>query len=902
MTVSPPRSPSNVRSPISRPNSSIGDNISKKLEQKLDTRCIHTITQEDKNSVLSLATSEKYVFSGSQGSKIHVWDLATFQLVTVFEGHCGSVLGLTLSDDQQWLFSCSGDGTVRVWDIGRLKCSHIIRSCHDVGDIFSIVYTEKSHLLFFGCQNTSIQWYDFDHQQQDGHSVAITQESSHTQKTQFFKLFHDLGLDAKQHHDYLFKEEDDLVQCVIKTNQVRSNAHDGYVYCMASSNNIPNVEGEVLITGSGDGNIKIWTIQNKTVTHYQTLTGGDPDRGILSLTISDDGYLFCGVQGGHVQIWDLETYQLIRSVVAHSDDVLSVMAHDSGFISASADGIIKFWNDCFDLTELVDDHSGIILSMAKSNDYLITGSSDHSIKIWDVPSSKVVSSPEQFRRNNNGKDDCSSCDLLLYVLEKWVAIRTVSGNPQYLEECRRGARFFKNILQQLGAKSQLIPGATGRNPLIYAKFSANSTQFRNKSKDQQVPTVLFYGHYDVIAAENEKNEWLQDPFKLSGLNGYLYGRGTSDNKGPILASVFAVHELLKEGLLNVNVIFLIEGEEESGSHGFLEALAKHQNLFENIDLIILSNSYWLGEDVPCITYGLRGVIHASVTVTSPLADLHSGVEGGAVSEPLIDLIHVLGKLVDDDKKVLIPEFYDDVLPVSEAEEKLYDPIISWLKSSKSQPMSKSRSQHSCITTPSMSSEANSRYEGSNSGGSDDESVSSSGNNDQTCEQIKNQLMSRWRYPTLTVHKIDVPIINPTIISHYATSAVSMRIVPNQGITEICDAFKMYVRKIFERLKSDNRISIKIQSSADYWLGNPDSKYFKAAELAIEEEWKVKPLYIREGGSIPAVRWLEKFCEAPAIHIPFGQSSDQAHLPNERIRLRNLHAGRRIIKTLLKNIQ
>lgn len=123
-------------------------------------------------------------------------------------------------------------------------------------------------------------------------------------------------------------------------------------------------------------------------------------------------------------------------------------------------------------------------------------------------------------------------------------------------------------------------------------------------------------------------------------------------------------------------------------------------------------------------------------------------------------------------------------------------------------MSTSRSQHSCITSPSISSEANSRYDGSYSGGSDDESVSSSNDHVvQTCEQIKKQLMSRWRYPTLTVHKIDVPIINPTIISHYATSAVSMRIVPNQGITEICDSFKIYVRKIFERLKSDNQISV-----------------------------------------------------------------------------------------------
>lgn len=136
---------------------------------------------------------------------------------------------------------------------------------------------------------------------------------------------------------------------------------------------------------------------------------------------------------------------------------------------------------------------------------------------------------------------------MLYVLEKWVAMRTVSGNPKYMEECRRGARFLKNILQQLGAVSRMvsseimsyiekkliiyihiyikIPGACGRNPLVYGKFIG-----KRSSSDKSIPTVLIYGHYDVIAAENEQNLWGTDPFNMTGKNGYLYGRGTSDNK------------------------------------------------------------------------------------------------------------------------------------------------------------------------------------------------------------------------------------------------------------------------------------------------------------------------------------------------------------------------------------
>lgn len=169
------------------------------------------------------------------------------------------------------------------------------------------------------------------------------------------------------------------------------------------------------------------------------------------------------------------------------------------------------------------------------------------------------------------------------------------------------------------------------------------------------------------------------------------------------------------------------------------------------------------------------------------------------------------------------------------------------------------------------------------------------------EKLKQKLMARWRYPTLTVHKIDVSINNPTIIPRNAKAAVSMRVVPDQTITDICGQFEKYVQDVFSQSNSDNRISITIESAAEYWLGDLNSKYFKAVENAIAEEWNMKPLYIREGGSIPAVRWLEKFCNAPAIHIPFGQSSDQAHLHNERIRLLNLHAGRRIVKSLLMSL-
>ncbi|CAO3701846.1 unnamed protein product [Rhizopus stolonifer] len=671
--------------------------------------------------------------------------------------------------------------------------------------------------------------------------------------------------------------EKNVVKCIVREKNVYNNAHDGYVYCLLAAKDIPNIEGEVLISGSGDGDVKIWSIQQGSLQHEHTLSGNS-DKGVLCLALSEDGYLFCGVQDGDVQIWDLETHQMIRSVMAHTDDVLAVTIQGNGFVSASADGSIKLWDKRFQLKESLTDHQGIVLSLTTRGNSLISGCSDHRIKFWDVSDTRTT---ENFRRS--GQQVQPSGDTLVQVLEKWVAIQTVSGSPGYTEECRSGARFLKNVLQQLGAVSRMIPGATGRNPLVYGKFTG-------KNSGQKIPTVLFYGHYDVIAVEREKDLWGSDPFRLTGKNGYLYGRGTSDNKGPTLACIFAVSELLNEGQLDVNVIFLIEGEEESGSVGFYEAVDQNKALFNDVDIILLSNSYWLGEDVPCITYGLRGVVHATVSIHNKRADLHSGVEGGAVSEPLIDLIHVLGKLVDNDKQVLIPDFYKDVSPVTEAEEKLYDPLVEWMKTSGT-AQSSTRTHHSTITSANLLPESDKETQCKMR--VPEEQLSAQG--------LKQQLMRRWRYPTLTVHKIDVSINNPTIIPRSAQACVSMRMVPDQSIPEICRQFSEYIQQLFLECESDNKISVDIQSVAEYWLGDLNSKYFKAVERAIEDEWKMKPLYIREGGSIPAVRWLEKLCNAPAVHIPFGQSSDQAHLHNERIRLLNLHAGKRIVKSLFMNL-
>ncbi|KAF9158078.1 hypothetical protein DFQ26_008012 [Actinomortierella ambigua] len=783
-------------------------------------QCVHTLTQEE-NSVLSLAATPTLLFSGGQGvhaSDIHVWDLEHFQLKANLKGHLGSILSLHMRSDGKWLFSSSGDGTVRVWDTESFQCLYHIHSSQDVGDVFSVVYSEALNTMFIGCQNTSIQWIDFSDFKPD---TPVSPSITHTLRRQGPPSFFDGGAGNQIRKQLLTasmpsslqvpvpSREEHVIRCSIPEENIQQNSHFGYVYCLLLGK-VPNVDEEILFSASGEGDIKIF---------------------------------------------DLETFQLIRSIAAHTDDVLALVVRGSQVYSASADGVVKVQDGVIG-NDTWDDHHGSVLSMTCSKDYVVTGGSDKLIKLWAVPTRDTTA-----ETSTEDESVAKLSDSMHRALSEWIAIPTVSGVPARLEDCRRGAKFLKDTLLQLGAEAKLIPGAPGHNPIVYGQFSA-----RNGGESKRPMNVLVYGHYDVIAAESKK--WVHPPFTMQGENGYLYGRGTTDNKGPMLACIFAASELMEEQALDVNVKFLIEGEEENGSVGFFQAVEQNIELFKEADVILLSNSYWLGEDIPCLTYGLRGVIHSTITITSKNADLHAGVDGGAVSEPLFDMVKVLAELVDPDRSVKIPGFYDCVRPLTAQEDALYTPIVEDMLNNPA------GQRHWDRLGPGL-----------------------------TKEEVKQNLMARWRHPSLTVHQVDVSgPKNRTVLPRMAKASVSMRIVPDQDSTEITRSFEAYIQKVFGSLQSENEIDIAIKVVADWWVGDTENRFFKAAEVAIERTWGQKPLFIREGGSVPAIRWLEKRLQAAAVHIPMGQSSDQAHLNDERIRVQNLSFGKRVIKEFLKELK
>ncbi|KAF8073641.1 hypothetical protein FPV67DRAFT_1605948 [Lyophyllum atratum] len=844
---------------------------------------LHSL-HELRSSVLSLAANKEYIFSGSQSQDISVWDKKTFTLKRTLQGHTGSVLALEIAKEKDWLFSSSGDSTIRIWSTVELTPLYSLDPYLETsaGDIFSLSWSSTLQTIYIGCQNTSLQWYDFHDPIMSSSSSTSssprpasfdptapasgtsTPSTSFTVTRKVHKFFDSYPQYERKPADIYARNRtggasspDSDQQAVapplhgylsIPAVNVIDSAHYGYIYCMAILDGKDSVQ---IATGSGDESVKLWDCVEKgpVLIHEFECNNG----AVLALIARGDT-IYAGCQDGYVKVLDLETKTLVRTIIVQECvDILSMSMIDSDLYTCSADGWVKRWSASFDCTASWKAHDGIVLSSLISN-YdktqdggfrLLTGGNDNFIKVWEIKPPVPRKDVSQYGQvpGIDGViphiDDQPIIDTLTYALSKFVSIPSVSSSPAHTEDCRQAAIWLKKCLGQLGAHTSLLPTGEGKNPLVLGTFQGTKN-------DRPKPRVLFYGHYDVIPAPAEG--WDSDPFTLTGRNGYLYGRGVTDDKGPIIAIACAAAELLSRRALGLDLVFLIEGEEECGSAGFGQAVKKYKDEIGHIDAILVSNSTWIGEDKPCITYGLRGVVHCALEISSDHPDLHSGIEGGAVVEPMFDMVRLLAALTDSHRKVQIPGFYDHVRPQTEDEKELYK-----LLSAVSQ-------------RPAAS------------------------------------LSSRWSEPSLTLHTIEISgPKNATVIPSLVKSQVSVRIVPDQDLDTIVKALCAHLESSFQSLQSPNKLNIKVEHTADWWLGNLDDHWFKALESAVQDVWGVAPLRIREGGSIPSVPYLEKEFGCHALHLPMGQSSDQAHLPNERISLENLHKGKVVVEQFLLNI-
>ena len=326
------------------------------------------------------------------------------------------------------------------------------------------------------------------------------------------------------------------------------------------------------------------------------------------------------------------------------------------------------------------------------------------------------------------------------------------------------------------------------------------TQFGD---DPAKPTVCIYGHMDVQPAVLEDG-WDTEPFQCVLKGDRLYGRGTTDDKGPLVCwvAVFAAHQEL--GIpLPVNIKGVFEGMEEYGSIGLPDFLAKESRaggFLADVQRTYICDNYWLGTNTPCLTYGLRGIAYYSVEVTMGTKDLHSGLHGGVVHEAMWDLTTILSKLVDPATgKINVPGVSDQVRTLTDEERKLYDPIDFSLA---------------------------------------DYAKDVGFDHQQFIGSTKQRvLMNRWRYPSLSIHGIEGAFYGQgakTVIPRKVIGKFSIRLVPDQTPEHLTQCCKDFLEAEFKKLNSPNRLSVKCIHGALSWLGDPTDITFAAASTATQK--------------------------------------------------------------------
>ncbi|KAF1813407.1 WD repeat-containing protein [Eremomyces bilateralis CBS 781.70] len=911
--------------------------LSADIRPSLTHRLIH-----DK-SILVLTVSEDRIYAGTQNGEILVFSLKSYERIGHIQAHRGSVLGLCLREKETIIFSSAADRIVNVWCTKTLRRLYSIYSTYDIGDVFCVCYSSKSKTVYLGAQNTTIQWYDL--REKDRRPSPRPSDHPHYRQDRFFDSTGPGGIRTPR-----LEVEDDPLEAhggqalEIDPQSIHQFAHYGYVYCMVLARGIlPNApaDEEVLVSGGGDGIVKVWSLNGKgsgRIHELYTLEDGrEEGDSVLSLVL-DGAFLYTGRLDGDVNVWDLETRQLVRTLRVDVGDVLTMSVGGGHLFTGGVNGTVEKFNRQYERISKFQAHGGRILCSAFINlngrPVFVTGSNDSTIAVWDIQD--CIDVGENKRRTHS--------DYLLESLQEFVSYRTVSSDSRFKGDCHRGASFLRSVLKNFGATTESLKSGDSFNPVIYGRFRGNPQTATKRKK------ILFYGHYDVIAADNSQGKWLREPFTLSGIDGHLYGRGVSDNKGPIMAAIYAAAQLNTSQALESDIIFIIEGEEECGSRGFAETIRRNRKLIGDVDWILLANSYWLDDDVPCLTYGLRGVIHATVQVESAHPDLHSGVDGSALlDESLKDLVLLLSKLAGPHGHVEIPGFYEPILKLTPEELELYNHITTTL----------------IRRDPDLGDPI----------------------------QLATSLMRRWREASLTIHRFHTSgPENSTIIPRLARAAISLRLVPNQSAEAISQQLESFLQEQFASLGSQNKLTVAIDHRAEPWLGDVHNEIYQTLEEGLVKSWGdqwgrrrssfhaskfagakangdegakkenipstghvpspttrpatsstlsrtstrvadldtasqpaanrsgnaaapespiaetsrepapfARPLYIREGGSIPAIRFLETEFDAPAAQLPIGQASDSAHLDNERIRLVNLMKGKEVFEYVFREL-
>ncbi len=428
-----------------------------------------------------------------------------------------------------------------------------------------------------------------------------------------------------------------------------------------------------------------------------------------------------------------------------------------------------------------------------------------------------------------------------------LRIPSVSADSKHQKDMVRTAEFIKEKLIAAGAdKVEICP--TKGHPIVYGE----------KIIDPKLPTVIVYGHYDVQPVD-PLNLWDSPPFEPVVKDGKIYARGSCDDKGQVYMHVKAFESMMKTNSLACNVRFMIEGEEEVGSSHLGEWIRENKNRLKG-DVILISDTSIIANDTPSIEVGLRGLSYVEVEVTGPNRDLHSGVYGGAVGNPIQVLCEMITSMKDKNNHITIPGFYDDVVELSKDE----------------------------------------RGELNKTPFNADDYKKDLGVDEVTGETGFTTLERTGIRPTFELNGIWGGYTGEgakTVLPSKAFAKISMRLVPNQSSDKITELFSKHFNSIAPKTV---KVNVKAHHGGEPVVTPTDSVAFKAASMAIEKTFGKKPIPTRGGGSIPIVALFEKELGLKTVLMGFGLDSDNIHSPNEHYGIFNFMKGIETISMFFKN--
>ncbi len=424
-----------------------------------------------------------------------------------------------------------------------------------------------------------------------------------------------------------------------------------------------------------------------------------------------------------------------------------------------------------------------------------------------------------------------------------LRIPSVSADPAYSESVHKTAASVAEGLKRAGAENVEICETAGY-PIVYGE----------KIIDSSLPTVLVYGHYDVQPADPIElwtNPAFEPVIKTTPIHpeGAIFARGACDDKGQMFMHVKAFEAMIKNNALPCNVKFMIEGEEEVGSVN-LGVFVKNNHARLKADVILVSDTGMLANDVPSITTGLRGLSYVEVEVTGPNRDLHSGLYGGCVANPINILAKMIASLHDENNHITIPGFYDKVVELTDSE--------------RSEMAKAPFSKEAYCTALDI-----------------DDVMGEAGYSTPERGSIR---------PTLDVNGIWGGYTGDgakTVIASKAYAKISMRLVPDQDPTEITELFVNHFESI---APAGTRVKVTPHHGGEPAVTPIDSVGYKAASLAYEKTFGKKPIPVRSGGSIPIVAMFEKELGLKTVLMGFGLDSDAIHSPNEHFGVFNYFKG------------